>query len=230
MFVSKNNKTSGFIKWATEKLFTLQMGTEQQKHKLIADELGVDAQTISEVFDKDANSIPVVYFYTLGNVKTLRKSMNIDAKYKDNDIVGIYGLTKEFSRRTKEHIKTYKKLKGSNLKLKWYSYIDPMYLYKAEADIRNCMNGLDIHFRYEKEKEMVIIPEKQILIVQTAYENIGKKYIGHVSELVLKIRELEDKIEKDHLLHAKEMAEEKLKIKEEMWEKFEDMIRNIKSK
>lgn len=57
LFASRNNKTACFVKWATEKLFTLQMGTVKQKHQLIADEMGVDASVIAEIFDKDASSL-----------------------------------------------------------------------------------------------------------------------------------------------------------------------------
>ncbi len=34
LFVTKNNKPDKFIKWATETLFTVHMGTVDQKHKL----------------------------------------------------------------------------------------------------------------------------------------------------------------------------------------------------
>lgn len=95
IFTSQSETANKFIKWATE------------------------------IFDKDTSSLLVVYFYTLGNVKSLRKSMNIDKKYGDNDIVGMYGLTKNVSRRTKENIKAYNKIKGCDLKMKMYSYVDP---------------------------------------------------------------------------------------------------------
>lgn len=53
------------------------------------------------------------------------------------------------------------------------------------------MTGLNAQFEYEKEKELVIISEKQMTLFTTTYEYISKKYIGHVSELLLKIKELE---------------------------------------
>jgi len=91
------------------------------------------------------------------------------------------------------------------------------------------MDGLNAHFEYEKEKELVIVSERQMMFVNTTYENISKKYIGHISELVTKIKELEDTIEKQQLRHEKEMAQEKLKIKEQMWERFEVLLEKVKS-
>ena len=41
LFVSKNGKTRRFIKWATETLFTVQMGTIEQKNKIISSIKGV---------------------------------------------------------------------------------------------------------------------------------------------------------------------------------------------
>ena len=61
-FVSRNNKTSGFVKWATEKLFTLQMGTAIQKEKLASKVLGVSANVIKKVFKTSSTTIPCVYY------------------------------------------------------------------------------------------------------------------------------------------------------------------------
>jgi hypothetical protein len=36
LFGSHNNKADLFLKWATEKIFTIQMGTVEQKNKLKA--------------------------------------------------------------------------------------------------------------------------------------------------------------------------------------------------
>lgn len=41
LMVSRNKKTSHFISWATNSLFTIQMGTEEQKNQLVANIKGV---------------------------------------------------------------------------------------------------------------------------------------------------------------------------------------------
>ena len=109
LFVSESNKTTKFIKWATEKLFILQLGTTDQKEELVGSVLGVNAKVIKEVFNIDRNTLPCVYLFTLNTVKELRTSMNISNDYNDDSIVAKFGFTKDLSRRTdtENYIKLY---------------------------------------------------------------------------------------------------------------------------
>jgi hypothetical protein len=45
LMVSQNNKTSHFISWATNSLFTIQIGTEEQKNQLVANIKGVSYES-----------------------------------------------------------------------------------------------------------------------------------------------------------------------------------------
>jgi hypothetical protein len=218
LFVSRSGNTKRFVDWATKKLFTLQMGTLTQKTNLVSDLLGVNATSVKDVFCRNAKTLPCVYFFTLGHVKDLRKSMNISDDYEDDDIVGMYGFTKDLTRRTTEHIKSYSKIKGCELKLKWYSYIDPQYMSSAESDVRTCMNALDSHLEYKKEKELVVLSKEYMKIVNTQYENISSKYMGHISELITQLKEQDAKHQielanKDKIIleeqHKNELQKEK---------------------
>jgi hypothetical protein len=203
-----NNNVKKFIKWATETLFTLHMGTKTQKEELISTTLGVTAKVIREVFNADCHTIPCVYLMTLNTVKELKKSMKIDEKYKDDSIVAKYGFTKDLSRRTGEHIKTYEKIEGCNLKLKHYSYVDPQYISNAETSIKTFMNCFNVKLEYLNEDELVIIPKEMIELVKDKYETIGKKYSGHISELITKLKDMENNYEKMELRYK--MENEKL--------------------
>jgi hypothetical protein len=205
LFVSENNKTSKFISWVTEKLFTLQMGTIEQKEELISSVLGVNAKIIKEVFNINRNTLPCIYLFTLNTVKELRTSMNIDRKYSDDSIVAKFGFTKDLSRRTGEHINRYNKIENVNLKLKYYSYIDPQYMSNAETDIKDLMLGFKIKLNFENEDELIIIPKELIRIVERQYEVIGKSYMGHISELITKIKELKENNDKQLLKHELEL-------------------------
>ena len=222
LFVTRNGKTSKFIKWATEILFAIQLGTKEQKQKIIGDILGVSAKVVKEVFNCDTNTLPCVYLFTLGYVKDLRESMNIDIKYNDNNIICKYGRTDNLSRRTKEHLSHYKKIKNSELKLKYYSYIDPQYISNAENDIKNFIDCLNLKFNYSNEEEIIIIPNdsKYLKLISEKYEHIGKKYAGHISELISRIKELENYIEKQELKYnlEKEKLLSDLNLQKEKYE------------
>jgi hypothetical protein len=203
LFITRNGKTSKFIKWATETLFAIQLGTKEQKQKIVSDILGVGAKVVKEVFNCDTNTLPCVYLFTLGYVKDLRESMNIEVKYEDNFIVAKYGRTDNLSRRTKEHLSHYKKIKNSDLKLKHYCYIDPQYISSAENDIKNFIECLGLKFNYNSEEEIIIIPNdvKYLKLISEKFDHIGKKYSGHITELIMKIKDLEGFIEKQELKH-----------------------------
>jgi hypothetical protein len=185
------------------------MGTSEQKEELVSTVLGVNAKIIKEVFNTDRNTIPCVYLFTLNTVKELRTSMNIDTKYADDAVVAKFGFTKDLSRRTGEHLTKYNKIQNVNLKLKYYSYIDPQYMSNAETDIKDIMVAFKIKLNYDNEDELVIIPKELMKIVERHYELIGKNYMGHISELITRIKELEDKYEKQLLTHQIELEQVK---------------------
>jgi hypothetical protein len=191
LFVSRNNNVNSFIKWAAEKLFALQMGSNEQKKQLVADTLGVSAKVISELLNTDTNTLPCVYLFSLGYVKDLRESIVIDDKYKDDDIVYKYGFTKDLGRRTNEHIAKYNKIKGVELKLKYHCYVDPQYVSDAEGNIRNTMKALNSKLDYDNTEELVVLTNNTIQIVKDQFELAGKKYMGHFAEIITRNKELE---------------------------------------
>ena len=206
LFASQSFNVEPFIKWATETLFIVQMGTPEQKTKQVSDILGCSAKVVKEVFNTDRNTLPCVYFFTLGFVKDLRTSMKIDNKHLDDSVVAKYGFTKDLSRRTSEHITKYNKIGNVNLKCKYYSYIDPQYISKAETDIKDFMSIFNTKFNFDKEDELVIIPKELMKMVDRQYELIGKSYMGHISELITKIKDLNHQLEILNINHQIELS------------------------
>lgn len=208
LFGSRSKNAHKFRKWATEKLFTLQMGTKEQKQSLVSDALGVTVAAVREVFKKSSTSVPCVYLFALGTVGDLRTTMSIDAKYaqgagashvgqaySDDDVVYKYGMTKDLVSRTQQHQADYGKIAGVSLKLKYYSFIDPQYVSEAETDIRSFFNSLDMKLEYDNRSELVVVQSKHIDIVKKQYQNLSMLYAGHVKELVQKIKDLEKELE-----------------------------------
>jgi hypothetical protein len=191
------------------------MGTNEQKNKLIAKVLGTSVENVIEVFNTHTNKLPVLYFFTLGYVKDLRLSMNINANYKDNMIVAIYGRTDDIVRRTKEHNVYYKKVKGVNLRLKYESFVDPQFLSNAENEISEYVDDLKCRFLYEKENEMIIIDEKQLKRFESQYESVSKKYMGHITELVNQLKEEQNKNKILQLTYEKDTNDLQHKLIEE---------------
>lgn len=59
--------------------------------------------------------MPCVYLLTLGYGKDLRHILNIGTKYSDDCIIAKYGMTKDLSRRIKEHTLHYKTITDTEI-------------------------------------------------------------------------------------------------------------------
>ena len=206
LFSSRSPKVKKFVKWATETLFTLQMGSVEEKQEIISNTLGIDPRVIKEVLNGSANTLPCIYLITLGDVKSLKTKLNIDTPLDDTDIICKFGFTYDLQRRLKEHNLNYSN-KGVNIRLKYYSYVDPQFLSEAETSIKSFFELLDRKVTYNKQTEIVSIPiqlyEKKIMKEQ--YELISKKYSGHYNDLIEQIKILKNESEKKDLQHQLDM-------------------------
>jgi len=221
LFISKSGNTRCFVKWATEKLFTIQMGTTKQKQTLASKVLGVSAQAVREVFRTSSTSIPSIYLFVLGTVKQLRCIMHIDQKYPDDALVCKYGFTIDLPRRTAEHTKTYGAIQGVELSLKHHSYIDPMYISQAEADLTEFFGALDIRFKYEKYDELVIIRPNLFKMIASQYKHLTDVYAGHIKDMIKRIEDMTHRIalgdeQNKSSIMAKDLEIEKLRNKNEL--------------
>lgn len=232
LFVSRCGHANKFIDWAANKLFTLQMGTSEQKKFLAGDILGVDARLLTELFDKQPNTLSCIYFATFGRVKDLRKIMNIldKDKYKDDDIVGKFGFSNNGARRAGEHLLNFGKIKGIDLKIKYCSYIDPQYISAAEADVRSFMKSISAAFVYKKEEEVVILTQEQLISTKAVYGEAKLKYAGHVAELHSQIKDLRSGTElmKKDMEQMKQRCEKDTKQMKRLCEKDMEQMEQMK--
>ena len=223
LFSSRTGNADKFVDWATETLFTVQMGTADQKETLASTLIGQSVKNVRAVFKTCAKKVPCIYRFALGTAKQLRPTMDLPANIKDEYIIIKYGLTEDIERRTKEHGKQYGSIKGVQLGLMEFSYIDPKFLSEAETDIKDFFQTIEIPIEYKSYKELVAIDPKHEKQIQKQYKYIGTEYQGNITELVLQIKDLKTKLEfaskenayklkeKDYII---ELKDEKLKYQE----------------
>jgi hypothetical protein len=211
LFASHSKSANKFVKWASETLFVAQMGTKKQKQRLAANILGVDAMAVREVFSKTSTDMPCIYLFRLGSVKELRDIMKIDKKYTDDMIVYKWGMTNNLSRRTGEHIDGFGAL-NIDPKLIRYNYVDPQYMSTAETDLKNVINGFGFHFTFDTMNELAILNKKNLKEVEKQYDQISRSYMGHVTELVTKNRDLENAMKLIEMTHANKLMEKEVEI------------------
>ena len=110
LFVSRNKHVDKFQDWAEEKLFTIQMGTRDQKVKLGAEVLNTSPRTLKAIFDKHASTFPSIYLMMLGKVRDVRETFGIPADKPDDSTVYKFGFSEDLSRRVIELETEYSKL------------------------------------------------------------------------------------------------------------------------
>lgn len=225
LFVSKNNKTTPFIKWVVETLFTVHLNKDEVKtNTLISKIKGVSYAAIQELFNVNAKTVPCVYLTVLNNVKTLREKMNIDMKYNDEDYVYKYGLTNSFEQRKNGHKSEYKDIEDLiEFKLVQYAFIDPLNLSKAEQEISEVLK--DNKINYKNHTEIVVLSEKELRNVKTTYSLISHMYSGHHNDLMQEVEKLRNEIKDLKQVQELEMVKlncEKLLVEKEleMYKKF----------
>jgi hypothetical protein len=198
LYVSRNKHAEKFQQWASKILFTVQLGTKEQKIELSSRLLGVEARAVKEVFKTSSTTIPCVYLFSINTVKKLRKSMKIAENYTDDCVVYKFGFTNDIKRRTSEHMKTYGQIKGAALKLKYYSYIDTQFISKGEAALNDFfINAIGCKIEYKQYTELIILKPSLLKTVKRQYAQLSNAYAGHCKDL---IKQVEDEKNKNKLL------------------------------
>ena len=197
LFASNNKQVRHFQKWATNKLFTIQMGNEEERIKLGAKLVNISVKTFRAVMNKHANKFPCIYLISLGNVGLLRETFKIiDVSIPDDSIIYKYGFTDDLNRRLGEHQEKYGKLENVKLDEATFNIIDPKYTCAAERDIRDECNAYEINLETEGFNELIILNKKQLKCVIKRYGQIGREYAGHSAELQEQILKHNNEIER----------------------------------
>jgi hypothetical protein len=220
LFCSQIGSTELFQDWATERLFTIQLGNKKAKNSLAANLLGVNSQVIKDVFECNTSETPCIYLITIGNANELLG----ETKYGKDDILYKYGKTSDLSRRIAEHTAFYRNMFKVDITLKQFSIVEAQFLTSAESDIRSSMEKHTIS--YKSQEELVVLDKIDLRNTETMYHHIQNSYIGTHKGLHDKMKKLELTIlEKNSIIKDKDFEIEKLntKIKSDSIEHGKDL-------
>jgi len=211
LFGSRVGKADKFVDWATKTLFTVQMGDIDEKEELASGLIGIPVKSLKQVLSTSANSVPCLYQFSLGIAKDFRKSMKLPEEIPDDYIITKYGFTDNLARRTNEHTKKYNSIKGVNIELMLFIYIDPKYLSQAETDVKNYFITNEKSIKFENFKELIAINPQHLPQITKQFKYIGKEYAGCIDDVV---KQFEKQLESDKkILDAErnKLTTEKLK-------------------
>lgn len=199
--ITRSHKGSiqNYVNWACTTLFTVRLGTVEQKIKLSSDMTGISIDTF-RVFLSKAKATPCIYLICLGKVKDLKEKCKINhinrygAVVNDNDFVYKFGRTENLYDRLRKHASNYEKYGAQDIKVVYSSYLDPENLVKAESDVAQFMDDMQCRLEAKGFNELVTLTQKQITSSKKKYDELGDKYSGHLSGIHELNKELKAKI------------------------------------
>lgn len=235
IYSSKSPISRLFQNWASTTLFTLQLGTIDDKEDLLTSYLGTNAELCKRVFSSIVTPVSCIYFITLGTVKDLKDVFPL-SHMDDNHLVCKYGRTNDFKRRIGELMNHYKK-KNKTICLEFIhcAFIDDIYSSDAETDMSTIFSIGINKITDIDENELIIIDKKNIPSVRghyksiesnygKNYENIKEKYITDINEMKVNYeRSLNEQILKNKTDELAYMKREK-KLHNDLVNKDKEML------
>jgi prophage antirepressor-like protein len=186
---ARGNKAERFHEWTSRILFTIQMGS--QEDKVAAEALNVDVSTVTQLFRKSSRAIPCVYLFEVGTVGNMRQHFNLENFKDDNDKVYKYGRTEDMARRAGEHQKKYGKLKDNTFGLTVFSYIDETYVSKAETKLKHYFDNMNVNVVDTKHNELVVINKSKLLTMKELYNDMYIHFSGNNKDLIQQMQEMQ---------------------------------------
>ena len=194
LFVSKNKNAEKFSRWAMTKLFTMQMGTKEDKEDLVR-EIVNNLESFKTVLKKYPQGFSGIYLLKLGRVEDLRETFEISETIDNDSLLCKFGFSRDLSRRLDEHKSDYGKLKNVNMNVETFHYIDPLYNQKAEAEIRNIFEAYDMRLMVPGRNELVVLNKKQLERIIKDYARTGNDYAGATQEMQVETAKLKQEIQ-----------------------------------
>jgi hypothetical protein len=210
-FIARKKRLEHFLDWICTTLFAAQMGDKQDRTNLAAKLVGVDPETVRDVFSKSCYDLPYIYLFRLGTAKDLRKSMKIPKSVPDHFVIYKWGRCKSLRTRTKDHDDDYGKIEGVQLQLVTYGFVDIKNHSTAESDIADYFRSNDHTIELEKKdgssyNELAAFDPKIEKHVKAQYERVVIKHRGALTGLALEIEHYKAQIEikNEQLLRSNE--------------------------
>ncbi|KAJ3185082.1 hypothetical protein HDU87_002648 [Geranomyces variabilis] len=201
LYRSRRALARRFTDWATEKLFVLKAGDDNDRAGLAGDILGVPLQTALTILNKCPLPCAQVYLLTLGTVGKLRETMTIaNANAADDHIVVKIGATtRGAATRISEHRLGLGRIKNVDLRFVKAIWTDPLLLFTCEAEVKQYFQShADWIFRHSgwetwrdgkrrpasERSEIFVIPAKELDTVQKLYDAWQAKFGGGYADLL----------------------------------------------
>ena len=225
LFSSRSGIAEHFQEWASRILFTVQMGTVEQKQGLVSTMLGVDIDAFREFLNCGVTpEVSCLYLTTLGYVKDVRDEMDIPKRHKDNAVVCKFGISNNVDQRLMQHKRGFRDIHKADVRVKCFGYIDKMYTSKAETELKHELydglladDEISVRLEYKKHTEIVVLTPLQFKhVTQSVYPTLTKKYGQSVARFTQDIEELRRDLEQQQREHQRELQQQQREHEKEL--------------
>jgi hypothetical protein len=170
---TKSEKAKPYIEWVKQTLFTVQMGTPEQKQQLAKKLNGVPVEELRRTLKTGAIPVSCVYLFDIVSAKEAPPEMNLKT---DDGYVCKYGYTSDLATRSMQHKNKYGNIPNAEVVLRLHACVDNEYTSQAEAKIRKKLNKMGVKVTYEDNAELVHLTDKQVKEIKNLFLKISTKY------------------------------------------------------
>ena len=214
-----------FEKWATKIVYTVQMGSKEEKEELASQLLGTPLKEIKErITDKIDERLTFLYILSLGKVQKFRNEIKEPSEdMKDNHIVFKHGYTGNIAKQASQIQYKYGS-ESANLRILKVAIIDKSNIRKAKSEffkkVKEISDGRE-KLNYKKHIDFFSTNENNMFQLKQFLDKIGET---HGSSPEAKALRQEMKHELDRMQKKMDKKDDEIKkMKEELDEKDDEI-------
>jgi hypothetical protein len=199
LFTARKNAIADYYcSWATQKLFTHHLGTNDQRSQLAAELMGYPVDTVRKFLSSCcASEIAGIYMWSLGTVGDLRDKLKFDRDHQlpDSFMVAKVGSSEDIHAQRSGALKCELKKLGISMELYLFTCTDPERVGKAEKEVLDW---------FEEREETIQVGQKFVgftelvafapgrndkKAIKTQFQNISLRYGGATNQQIKDIQQ-----------------------------------------
>ena len=185
----RNENLEPYLNWILETLFTVQLGTRENKQQLASVVAGIPIQDIKAMCSTTSSLISCIYLFQIGCVKDLKDKLQLSKALNGDDMIYKWGRTENLANRAYQHGRSY----GKDITLIYKGFIDKRYLVEAESELRSFFKNEEYKITAKGHNELSLISSKNMKDVKKHYAKVSEKYVGRVSILIEELKDVAQK-------------------------------------
>ena len=207
---SRSGVAERFMHWLTHVVFTAHMGSTEARAALAFELEATDPNVIKSILARCMQKMSCIYMFEVGKMVDLKKHYPQLKDYNKGYLCKI-GRSEDLFTRTGQHCNSYGNLKGANLKMVYFSPVDPRDDVDAETELKAYFGrggrfGESKFVTFRNHTELVCLDRSERAAAREFYTDTYLKYGEYIKRYIEdneKLRLIFN--EKEKLLNEREL-------------------------